>query len=471
MKHESVRSSPPNLWAVILTSSRYWFNYRHSANAHAVYHSLKRLGLEDDHIILMDAGGIMHSPRNIERGKLFITDHVGIGQALGEEIDGNGNLHQAPTEIDYQGNQVNIESLRYVLTGGESGDLTSSSRQTLHSDDESSIFFYFAGHGGDEFFKFHDYEELEAYELMMMFHQMYVKRRYRQMLVILDTCQASTMSNLLDSTLTGSLIDPDLSFYAPNITFISSSRKDENSYAYQTNPDLGVAVVDRYTYLLYEELQLFHNNLIKDKTITAQKKKEKIALKEISGDKVNQDEDRKRSISKKKKKSEDLVTMKITVNDFFNSLNKPYFLHSSPKMVSTSVVNVDKLKIIDFLVPPHLHPNVDNPHRRIIQHIVEEVGVSGNGDEELFTPSSGVMRIVMESRRIMNLESQNDDLYFKSNEISNHIATVSASKEQQRNRTHATHDIFLIVSMISISLLIIFLSSLVKRKTVLSSSG
>lgn len=31
-----------NTWAVILSSSRYWFNYRHESNALSVYQAVKR---------------------------------------------------------------------------------------------------------------------------------------------------------------------------------------------------------------------------------------------------------------------------------------------------------------------------------------------------------------------------------------------------------------------------------------------
>ena len=33
-----------NNWVVIADASRYWFNYRHAANALSIYYSVKRLG-------------------------------------------------------------------------------------------------------------------------------------------------------------------------------------------------------------------------------------------------------------------------------------------------------------------------------------------------------------------------------------------------------------------------------------------
>ena len=40
-----------NNWVVIVDASRYWFNYRHVANALSIYYSVKRLGLNTQHLL------------------------------------------------------------------------------------------------------------------------------------------------------------------------------------------------------------------------------------------------------------------------------------------------------------------------------------------------------------------------------------------------------------------------------------
>lgn len=40
-------SSHTNNWAVIVDTSRFWFNYRHAANVLSIYRSVKRLGIPD----------------------------------------------------------------------------------------------------------------------------------------------------------------------------------------------------------------------------------------------------------------------------------------------------------------------------------------------------------------------------------------------------------------------------------------
>lgn len=40
-------STHTNNWAVLVSTSRFWFNYRHVANVLSIYQSIKRLGIPD----------------------------------------------------------------------------------------------------------------------------------------------------------------------------------------------------------------------------------------------------------------------------------------------------------------------------------------------------------------------------------------------------------------------------------------
>jgi len=48
----------------------------------------------------------------------------------------------------------------------------------LLSDDRSNVFVYMTGHGGNEFLKFQDNEEISAFDIADAFEQMYQKKRY-----------------------------------------------------------------------------------------------------------------------------------------------------------------------------------------------------------------------------------------------------------------------------------------------------
>lgn len=41
------RGNHTNNWAVLVDTSRFWFNYRHVANVLSIYRTVKRLGIPD----------------------------------------------------------------------------------------------------------------------------------------------------------------------------------------------------------------------------------------------------------------------------------------------------------------------------------------------------------------------------------------------------------------------------------------
>jgi glycosylphosphatidylinositol transamidase (GPIT) subunit GPI8 len=51
-------------WAVLVATSKYWYNYRHMANTLSFYRTVKRLGIPDSNIILMLAEDVACNPRN-----------------------------------------------------------------------------------------------------------------------------------------------------------------------------------------------------------------------------------------------------------------------------------------------------------------------------------------------------------------------------------------------------------------------
>lgn len=64
-----------NNWAVLVCTSRYWFNYRHMANTLSLYRTVKRLGIPDDHIILMLADDVACNARNARPAQVFNNEN------------------------------------------------------------------------------------------------------------------------------------------------------------------------------------------------------------------------------------------------------------------------------------------------------------------------------------------------------------------------------------------------------------
>ncbi|EGX45819.1 hypothetical protein AOL_s00117g24 [Orbilia oligospora ATCC 24927] len=218
-------------WAVLVSTSRFWFNYRHLANVLSMYRTVKRLGIPDSQIILMLSDDVACNPRNTFPGTVYNNADRAI------------DLYGDNIEVDYRGYEVTVENFIRLLTDRVPPDTPRSKR--LLTDDRSNIFIYMTGHGGNEFLKFQDAEEISAFDIADAFQQMFEKKRYNEMLFMIDTCQANTMYS---------------KFYSPNILATGSSELDQSSYSHHADNDVGVAVIDRYTYFNLEYLETHVKN-------------------------------------------------------------------------------------------------------------------------------------------------------------------------------------------------------------------
>nr|XP_043610320.1 putative GPI-anchor transamidase [Erigeron canadensis] len=222
-----------NNWAVLVCTSRFWFNYRHMANTLSLYRTVKRLGIPDERIILMLADDMACNARNKYPAQVFNNENHKL------------NLYGDNVEVDYRGYEVTVENFMRVLTGRHENAVPRSKR--LLSDEGSHILLYMTGHGGDEFLKFQDSEELQSHDLADAVKQMKEKRRFKELLIMVDTCQAATLFSQLHS---------------PGVLAIGSSKKGENSYSHHLDSDVGVSVVDRFTYYtlaFFERLNMYDN--------------------------------------------------------------------------------------------------------------------------------------------------------------------------------------------------------------------
>lgn len=196
------------------------------ANVLGMYRTVKRLGMPDSHIILMLADDAACNARNPYPGFVWSENH--------HDID----LYGDDVEVDYRGYEVTVPNLLRLLTGRVPVHTPRSKK--LESDEHSNVFLYMTGHGGDEFLKFQDAEEISAYDLADAIEQMWEKRRYHELLFMIDTCQASTMASRI---------------YSPNVLAMSSSVKGQNSYSFNNDYDVGIPLIDRYTRAVLEFME------------------------------------------------------------------------------------------------------------------------------------------------------------------------------------------------------------------------
>jgi phosphatidylinositol glycan class K len=160
----SVTAEHTSNWAVLVSTSRFWFNYRHLANVLSLYRTVKRLGIPDSQIILMLPDDMACNPRNAFPGTVY------------SNADRAVDLYGDNIEVDYRGYEVTVENFIRLLTDRVGEEMPRSKR--LLTDDRSNILVYMTGHGGNEFLKFQDAEEISAFDLADAFEQMWEKKRY-----------------------------------------------------------------------------------------------------------------------------------------------------------------------------------------------------------------------------------------------------------------------------------------------------
>ena len=154
------------------------------------------------------------------------------------DVDLYDNVH-----IDYTGNDVTVDNFFRVLLGRH--EKYTPSYQRLHDiDEDTNLFLYMTGHGGDGFFKFRDVEDFTTKDLRGVFEQLQIMKRFRSVLFLSDTCQAFTTApntHVENEESPGGMV-------LTNVYSVASSLKDENSYAHHSNTIIGHSVMDRYIY-------------------------------------------------------------------------------------------------------------------------------------------------------------------------------------------------------------------------------
>ncbi|VUZ53034.1 unnamed protein product [Hymenolepis diminuta] len=222
----SVWANHTNNWAVLVETSRFWFNYRHTGNVLGVYRNIKRMGIPDSQIILMIGDSYACNSRNPRPGTVYQSAYNPI-DLYGEDI-----------EVDYRGYEVTVENFIRVVTGRLPTSAPASKK--LNTDQYSNILIYMTGHGGNGFLKFQDDNELSSVELADVINQMWLRRRYNEILLITDSCQAESMGSMV---------------YSPNVITVGSSKIGEDSFAHHFDTTIGVFVADRYSYYALQFLE------------------------------------------------------------------------------------------------------------------------------------------------------------------------------------------------------------------------
>eukprot|EP00934_Nitzschia_sp_Nitz4_P004583 Nitzschia sp. Nitz4//scaffold45_size130396//70785//71786//NITZ4_003454-RA/size130396-processed-gene-0.219-mRNA-1//-1//CDS//3329552413//4573//frame0 len=184
-------------------------------NVLGLYKVLKENGVPDSQIVLMIGDEYATNSRNPFKNAMYANGIVPSDTWYNED-----------TELDFRGSDVTVENFMNAALGVGPKSLQ-------QADENSNVIIFVTGHGGDQFFKFQDEEEVTAQDISNLLDEMQNRRRFNKLLFIADTCQAFT---LFDKVTT------------PNVYALGTSLRDENAYAHHSDTALGLSVIERWTH-------------------------------------------------------------------------------------------------------------------------------------------------------------------------------------------------------------------------------
>ncbi|MCR4603948.1 MAG: ABC transporter substrate-binding protein [Prevotella sp.] len=209
-------------WAVVISPSTSWNNYRHQADAFAMYQTLRRHGYDDDHIILIVEDNLANDPRNSKyAGRIFVDLNEDSYYDVYE--DANVRLNAV---VDYHFSDLTFSDIDSIMLGRQSQRLP----HVIHPDSASNVFVFWSGHGGRTDGPLWGNEDAGIYfgsaHIDKIVTEMNKSDMYRRMMFAIETC----FSGIWGETLTGQ----------PDVLVLTSANADESSKADIFSKELGV---------------------------------------------------------------------------------------------------------------------------------------------------------------------------------------------------------------------------------------
>ncbi|EDO05114.1 Peptidase C13 family protein [Babesia bovis T2Bo] len=231
--------------ATLFSTSRFYYNYRHVGNVAAVEATIQQYGLvpRKQSISLIPETCLCH-PTNAHPGRIYVDKSVDMTDYKNDIRYDKGNMFLEDMYIAYRSMAVRLHNLRYVMSHRFPKKYPISSRVSVkyRVDIESvdkqydlpSHFVYMTGHGGDRYFQFQAKDVIAASDIEMYVKEFIVKHPNVHSFLVTDTCEASTLFERLPKE-------------SPMIWMASSSR-GVSSYSYNSNRQLTVSTVGKFTY-------------------------------------------------------------------------------------------------------------------------------------------------------------------------------------------------------------------------------
>ena len=220
-------------WAVVISPSTTWANYRHQADAFAMYQMLRESGYDDDHIVLIVEDNLAFDERNKYPGKIYVN-------AIEDDSDLNFDQRENAV-VDYHFTDITREDVTDIMLGRQSERLP----QVIHPTENSNVFFFWSGHGGSREGPLWGNEDASEYfgtqRILDTVNQMNQKGMYRRMMFAIETCYSGNWGVALQGM--------------PNVLCITAANTREMSDADVHDKTLGVFLSNAFARTFRNEIE------------------------------------------------------------------------------------------------------------------------------------------------------------------------------------------------------------------------
>lgn len=233
-------------WAVVISPSTTWSNYRHQADAFAMYQTLKNHGYDDDHIVLIVEDNLANDSRNIFPGKIFVERSDDPNNT---DILVNDDVHKGAV-VDYRFTQLEPDDLADIMTGRSSERLP----HVIHPTENSNVLFFWSGHGGnregplwgnEDAGKYFGTDRIRDIVTRMSGVSGDTGRQYRRMLFAIETCYSGKWGEALTGL--------------PDVLVLTAANPNETSKADVHDRDLGVYLSNAFARTFRREVNANNN--------------------------------------------------------------------------------------------------------------------------------------------------------------------------------------------------------------------
>ena len=163
-------------WAVLVSGSEEYWNYRHQADVAHAYHILIQNGYKPENVILFSANDAADDEYNPFPGTLY-------------NRPGNNSInYNEGLVIDYEGHKATSENYLKVLTGDESAG-----GKVLKSTSEDIVFLAFFDHGSNDLICFPYEDRLYRDDLEKAFATMKEKKMFKKVVYYMEACHSGSM--------------------------------------------------------------------------------------------------------------------------------------------------------------------------------------------------------------------------------------------------------------------------------------